>query len=52
MKQNKRKYTILIVARTTPEYPIQEIWAWSNKNKIKQRNLIVFNQGGTFDFWA
>ncbi|AHB41052.1 WecB/TagA/CpsF family glycosyl transferase [candidate division SR1 bacterium RAAC1_SR1_1] len=52
MKKNKRKHTILIIARTTPEYPIQEIWSWSNKEKIKQRKLIVFTQGGTFDFWA
>lgn len=52
LQQNKRKYTIFIVARTTPEYPIQELWARSNIEKIKQRKLIVFNQGGTFDFWA
>lgn len=52
MKQNKRKYTIFIIARSTPEYPIQELWTRSNKEKIKQRKLIVFTQAWTFDFRA
>jgi len=51
-KKNKKQYAILLVARTTPEYPIQEIWAWSNQDKIKNNKFMVFNQWGTFDFWA
>ena len=50
--KNKKKYAVLLVARTTPEYPIQELWAWSNKEKIKKNKLLVLNQWGTFDFWA
>jgi N-acetylglucosaminyldiphosphoundecaprenol N-acetyl-beta-D-mannosaminyltransferase len=49
---NRKKYTVLLVARTTPEYPIQELWARSNKESIKKHKLLVLNQGGTFDFWA
>ncbi len=49
---NRKKYTVLLVARTTPEYPIQELWAWSNKELIKKYKLLVLNQWGTFDFWA
>ena len=49
---NNKKYTILLVARTTPEYPIQELWARSNKDLIRKHKLLVLNQWGTFDFWA
>lgn len=52
LKENTKKYTLLIVGRSTPEYPIQELWAWSNQEQIKKHNLLVFNQAGTFDFWA
>lgn len=52
LQENPKKYTILLVARTTTEYPIQEIWSWSNIEKIKKNKLLVFNQWGTFDFWA
>lgn len=52
IKQNKKKYTVLIVARATPEYPIQELWSRSNRENIKQHKLLVFTQAGTFDFWA
>ncbi len=51
-KKNKKKYAILLVARTTPEYPIQELWAWANTDKIRENRLLVFNQWWTFDFWA
>ncbi len=51
-KKNKKQYAILLVARTTPEYPIQELWSWSNQDKITKNKLLVFNQWGTFDFWA
>ena len=46
------KYTILLIWRTTPDYPIQEIRSWVNLRQIKENKLLVFNQGGTFDFWA
>lgn len=51
-KKNKKKYAILLVARTTPKYPIQELRAWSNQDKINKNRLLVLNQWGTFDFWA
>lgn len=51
-KENKKNYALLLVARTTPEYPIQELWTWANQDKIKENNFLVFNQWGTFDFWA
>lgn len=50
--KNKSKYNILLIWRTTPDYPIQEIRSRSNLKKIKENNLLVFNQGWTFDFWA
>jgi hypothetical protein len=43
-KKNKKQYAILLVARTTPEYPIQELWSWSNQDKITKNKLLVFNQ--------
>ena len=52
LKEHPRKYTVLLVARTTPLYPIQELWSWSNKELLKKHKLLVLNQGGTFDFWA
>ncbi len=51
-KKNKKQYAVLLVARTTPEYPIQELRAWSNQDKIIKNKFLVFNQWGTFDFWA
>lgn len=41
---------VLLVARTTPKYPIQEIWSYANENMIKKFNLLVMNQWWTFDF--
>ena len=43
---------ILLVARTTPIYPIQEIRSRANQDKVKSNKLLVMNQWGTFDFWA
>ncbi|EKD24858.1 MAG: glycosyl transferase, WecB/TagA/CpsF family [uncultured bacterium (gcode 4)] len=43
---------LLLVARTTPEYPIQEIWALTNRENIHKYKLLVMNQWGTFDFWV
>jgi len=43
---------ILLVARATPVYPIQEIWTYANINLIKKNKLIVMNQAWTFDRWV
>ncbi len=43
---------VLLVARTTPLYPIQEIWSYVNRALIKKYRLLVMNQWGTFDFWV
>lgn len=50
----KKDWTVdvLLVARSTPVYPIQEIRSYANKKKIQQHNLLVMNQWGTFDFWV
>jgi exopolysaccharide biosynthesis WecB/TagA/CpsF family protein len=40
----------MLVARSTPIYPIQEIWSYANKQQIKKNKLRVMNQAGTFDF--
>ncbi len=52
MKGRDGDINILLNARTTPIYPIQEIRSLANKNKIKEYWLIVLNQWGTFDFWV
>ena len=41
---------ILLNARSTPDYPIQEIRTLANKDAIRKYWLIIFNQWGTFDF--
>lgn len=43
---------ILLVARSTVDKPIQELWTLKSLNKIKENNLIVFNVWWLFDFWA
>ncbi len=43
---------VLLVARATIDYPIQEIRSYANREKIKEYKLIVMNQWGTFDFWV
>lgn len=52
LKESPKKYTVMLVARTTPLYPIQELWSRSNKELIKKHKVLVLNQWGTFDFWA
>lgn len=41
---------VILVARSTPKYPVQEIRAYANKEMIEKFNLLVMNQGWTFDF--
>ncbi|PID34898.1 MAG: hypothetical protein CR971_00860 [candidate division SR1 bacterium] len=43
---------VLLVGRSTPTNPIQELWAASNYAKIKNNRLIVMNVGGLLDFLA
>lgn len=43
---------VLLVARTTPQYPIQEIRSYANKEKIKAHRFLVLDQWWTFDFWV
>ncbi len=45
-----RDINILLNARSTPNYPIQELWTLANKEHIHKHWLIVLNQWGTFDF--
>lgn len=52
LKWRDNDINILLVARTTPNYPIQEIRTFANKDKISEHGLIVLNQWGTFDFWV
>lgn len=52
LKWRDKDINILLVARTTPDYPIQEIWTLANKQNIKEYGLLVMNQWGTFDFWV
>ncbi|MFA5747605.1 MAG: WecB/TagA/CpsF family glycosyltransferase [Candidatus Absconditabacterales bacterium] len=50
LKKESDGINILFVARSTPKFPIQEIWTMANIERIKKNKLIVMNQGGTFDF--
>lgn len=52
LKWRNKALNILLVARSTPDYPIQEIWTLANIQNIKKYGLIVMNQWGTFDFWV
>jgi len=52
LKWKQNDINILLNARTTPDYPIQELWTFANKKMIKDHWLIVMNQWGTFDFWV
>lgn len=52
LKEQKNSINVLLVARSTPVYPIQEIRTLTNKENIKKNELIVMNQWGTFDFWV
>ena len=44
--------TVLLVARSTPVYPIQEIRSYANEERLRDLRLRVMNQAGTFDFWV
>ncbi len=50
LKWRDKDINILLNARSTPDYPIQELWTLSNKDTIRKHWLIVLNQWGTFDF--
>lgn len=52
LKWRHKHINILLLARSTPDYPIQEIWTLANIDHIREHNLIVMNQWGTFDFWV
>lgn len=52
LKWKEQDINILLNARSTPDYPIQEIWTLANKNSLQERWLIIMNQWGTFDFWV
>jgi exopolysaccharide biosynthesis WecB/TagA/CpsF family protein len=43
---------VLLVARSTPKIPIQELWTSRNYQKIQENNLIVMNVWWLFDFIA
>jgi N-acetylglucosaminyldiphosphoundecaprenol N-acetyl-beta-D-mannosaminyltransferase len=43
---------ILLVARSTPKIPLQELWTSRNYQKIQQNKLLVVNTWGLFDFIA
>ena len=43
---------ILLVGRTTPKIPLQELRTLRNLSKIKTNELLVMNVGGLFDWWA
>lgn len=43
---------ILLVARSTPKIPLQELRTARNYQKIQQHKLLVFNTGGLLDFIA
>lgn len=43
---------VLLVARSTPTNPIQELRTMKNYSKIKLHKLMVFNVWGLFDFLA
>lgn len=52
LKWPEKNINVLLVARSTPVYPIQEIRSFANKQSIKKYWLLVMNQWGTFDFWV
>ena len=43
---------ILLVARSTPKIPLQELWTSRNYQKIQDDKLLVMNVGWLFDFIA
>ena len=43
---------VLLVARSTPKIPLQELWTSRNYQKIQEDKLLVMNIWGLFDFIA
>jgi N-acetylglucosaminyldiphosphoundecaprenol N-acetyl-beta-D-mannosaminyltransferase len=43
---------VLLVARSTPKIPLQELWTSRNYQKIIDNKLLVMNVWGLFDFIA
>jgi len=41
---------VLLIARTTSQIPIQELWQDNRKNKLKHNKIISFTVWGLFDF--
>ncbi len=56
VEKQKSKYQdtldILLVARSTPDNPIQELRTMKNRSKIKNNSFFVFNVWWLFDFLA
>lgn len=54
MDEYQDTINILLVARSTPKIPLQELWTSRNYQKIQQNKLLVINTWGLFDFiaWA
>jgi len=52
LKGKEKDINVLLIARSTPDYPMQELWSLANKDRIRQCRFIVMNQAGTFDFWV
>jgi len=50
LKEYKDSINILLVARSTTELPIQELWVQKRNNKIKKNQLITFTVGWLFEF--
>ncbi|MBU0625955.1 hypothetical protein KKG31_06385 [Patescibacteria group bacterium] len=44
LQSNQGEINILLVARTTIDYPIQEIRSHANQKKIQECQLLVMNQ--------
>jgi UDP-N-acetyl-D-mannosaminuronic acid transferase (WecB/TagA/CpsF family) len=49
INEYKDKINILLVARSHPVIPVQELWVAQNLEQIKKNNLITFTVGGLFD---
>lgn len=52
LREYQDTINILLVARSTPQLPIQELRTSRNYQKIQQSKILVFNTGGLFDFIA
>lgn len=54
LKEYQDTLNILLVARSTPKIPIQELWTSRNYQKIQENKLLVMNVWWLFDFigWA